>query len=479
MREFDFDELDRAVHSVLGPAATPVSDENGTSNDSMTSLFDEQVKKDEANAAAVSKLAEVSQHNDSRDQRISSHAIHSRVKPAARQSVHERPALRRHQPSGFERDTQKGDEVPPVVSSTVVSNTPSEQPPSQAMTGPQPRPRPLARRRAGRFMDFVHPSSDMRTAPNTAKSNVTKEFSRPIKSTNLDMTTVAPTASVSQEKIKDTSKVAPLGLEPAFVAAFDTPAPTEPVSPEPVATLFREAVAPRYQPHRERDAPALRQSPVVSEPVQLSDAIAAQESPFVTDAQVHKRPLGGSQKTTQAPDESDKQLPPEQNGQTDDIQEKIRQIESMDFSTALKNEAYLATPSPEVPKSDILNKPSSVSTEDPMPAVSASEPSVQRSSERLAQNTASKTPDSSASQSMASGLSGPTSITRQYKTEPRVASADDTSPIFDPESYHQPLEHEPKHKSGWGLVIGILLLIVVGGAIAAFLWWSGVLAVPL
>jgi hypothetical protein len=64
-------------------------------------------------------------------------------------------------------------------------------------------------------------------------------------------------------------------------------------------------------------------------------------------------------------------------------------------------------------------------------------------------------------------ISGPTSISQQYKEQP-VANQS-SGAIFDTETYHKPLTVQPKKRSGALTIVWIILLIILGaGAGVAF-----------
>lgn len=419
MREFDFDELDRAVHSVLGTPATPVTNTSDALSQQSSTDISQSKSQPELNI------------DESEDRRISSHAIHARVMPT-RRATRQRSALRTHQESTLNLSIQQKDEMGAAkrTPATTIPSVPIQAP---SNFGPQPRPRPLARRRSGKVMDIVHPA--------TSSKPVEKSFP------------AVPVASLGTEDGRPTLKT--VDLVP--------PAPT-PVSKDTLGVPKQEA---------ERSAPSLEGPREPTKPPESSadsSDVAAfslqdmlQDTPFVSDAQVQKRPLGGVSKPAAAPAISSKNTPDTPQGEsTDDMQEKIRQIESMDFSSEPEQQvlsADLGSVSAVSPEASVVTTANTTAAADSRPVLFETAPK--------------RTP------SAANLPSGPTSITRQYKAEPRVASADDTSPIFDPESYHQPLEHEPARKSGLGLVIGITLLIVLGVGAAVFLWWAGVLPVPL
>lgn len=417
MREFDFDELDRAVHSVLGTSAVPATDASDT--------FSQQP------ATSAPQSQSERSADESEDRHISSHAIHARVMPAQR-AARQRSGLRTHQESTLDRSLQQKN-ITSTSERTSATTTPSAPKQAPAVAGPQPRPRPLVRRHSGRVMDIVHP----------AASNKPVEKSLPAN----------PAVPLGTEDGHSTLKTVDLmPPAPTPVSQDSLIAPKQAVERRaPVADKSAESIQPSDRSADSDTATALS----------LQDML--QDTPFVSDAQVQKRPLGGVAKPSVSAISSKNVPDVPQEDPADDMQEKIRQIESMDFSSEPELQDSPAT------------KPQSTSEQTQGTSVA---PTARTAA------TADSTPLSSevtekAALAVATAPSGPTSITRQYKAEPRVASVDDTSPIFDPESYHQPLEHEPARKSGLGLVIGIALLIVLGVSAAVFLWWAGMLPVPL
>lgn len=208
---------------------------------------------------------------------------------------------------------------------------------------------PAARRSSGRFMDVIHPSSDMRTSV----------AERPVAST------------VSQ-----------------------------PNQPTPVVEIV--------------DKP---EDNSWSEPL---------ESPFITDAKVEKRPLGGV-----APSEV--------------------AVEPFDFKGLLDEpeEELLEAPEPQ----ELVEATTSSETIDPVVTNTVTE-------EAKLENAEQEQPV------------GPTSITQQYKEQP--SSTQESGAIYDTESYHQPVTQPVKKKSGWLVVVWIILLVVLG-AVAGWAVYTYVL----
>jgi hypothetical protein len=236
-------------------------------------------------------------------------------------------------------------------------------------------PAPAARRSSGRFMDMVHPSSDMRgsTGP----------------------------------------------------GPFETKPPVAPVQPAPATEAKAEGVT------------------AWSEPL---------ESPFLPDAKVEKRPLGGGEapaetntptgafdfqgllddepkeELLEAPEPQELLEPAVMPDPIDFAAAKVaipEEIESKPLEIEVPTEETAETPAE---KPEVVPEPS----EPPKPVVTEEEPV------------------------------GPTSITQQYKEQP--SSTQESGAIFDTESYHQPVVQPTKKKSGWLTVMWIVILVALGAA---------------
>jgi len=293
---------------------------------------------------------------------------------------------------------------------------------------------PAARRTSGRFMDVVHPSSDMRpstdvrppapSAPSLHREEVIAPAdpvsSRPVPAA------VASSAFHWPEPIK----VAPrqevsVAAEPEVIAE-----PVPEVLPEPIvapvpAPVAEPAVAPVATP-----APELVTTPLVLEDILDSPL----ESPFLNDAKVEKRPLGAfSTSEASAP-----------------LYETLDEPQSVEAPAEV-----IEIPTPETPAEDSPT-PVEAATEAP-----EEELLLEAHTETSHFQEPVVTPDVPA---------GPTSITQQYKEQPST----DTEPngaIYDTDAYHQALVHQPKahHK---GLVfVWIAALLLVGGGVGAAVYF--------
>lgn len=146
------------------------------------------------------------------------------------------------------------------------SSTPTPQPatPSPAT---EPAKSPLAERRSsGRFMDVVHPSSDMRS-------------SVPPRPTSRDAATINPPSTPTP--------------------AAPTPKPVVNVMPDPI-DVHESTQAKAQEPTKETQ-PETPPSDAMTKPL---------ESPFIADAKVEKRPLGAFSATNTEPTPGSGETPP-------------------------------------------------------------------------------------------------------------------------------------------------------------------------
>lgn len=260
-----------------------------------------------------------------------------------------------------------------------------EESPSKELVAPAKVPKS-----SGRFMDVVHPSSDMRP-----KLMTKSRHGNMIKPLN-DMVEPGPKA-------------------PA-------PTPVEDATPEKTENKLIEQSWP--------DPIDMMQEKLASE----SDAKPEAEpngSPFLPNAKVEKRPLGGEAPTSPSSLPSDKLQHDEEGPKTND-----------DLSLPVTDEEM--SPLPDELNSDVV----AIEADSPHPEVKTEE---HRVSETVAQN----------------GMTP--SIVQQYKEQP--SSADNQHAALYDTTLEKPLSHPPKKKSGWMNVVWVVLLVVVLGSVAAGLYY--------
>jgi hypothetical protein len=284
-------------------------------------------------------------------------------------------------PSAYSSAPLVSPSTPPVVAPVAPTPT-TASPPALA-----------ARRSSGRFMDMVHPSSDMRTSTTGSAPVISTPTTRP---------------------------------QPTVLHQPSRP----PVQP-PVPVIA---------------APVIPETPAWNEPL---------ESPFLPDAKVEKRPLGGTATDSSAHNDDDVfdfqgllDEPKEHLLEAPEIQERLEAVtmpDPIDFAAAAAiNEAIeshgyedeeeeVIAESKVSPKPEVFEAPIAAAASVAAPTAIVEEPI------------------------------GPTSITPQYKEQP--SSNQETGPMYDTESYHQPLAQPVKKKSGWLNIIWIILLVALGAGL--------------
>ncbi|HEX6258163.1 MAG TPA: hypothetical protein VFZ48_01640 [Candidatus Saccharimonadales bacterium] len=302
--------------------------------------------------------------------------------------------------------------LPPAKEVTSAS-LPMRQPePSVPMKAPE-RAMPPATRRSGRFMDVVHPSSDMgvaKTAPRPTQGPAT-QAPQPI--------TTAPE-------------------EPEFSFASE-PAPVAPPKPES-ETKWGGSLNFLSRRKKEDEPPKEESQSSAAAPQQ--DALI---SPFLSDAKVEKRPLGAfapGDMPVQSPD-----MP---------TQAERPVVDAQKAPEALPPELgqdLVAIEAGEIKSDDRPDTPPAYPPDEPVQQPSV--PQVPASPE--------KPPTPTVRQAMAATATA--SIPQQYKVKP---APEDTAPrsLFDADEYRQPLQPTTKKKRGAGTWITVILLLLLLGAAA-------------
>lgn len=265
---------------------------------------------------------------------------------------------------------------------TTAAPTPREDTPSVPVAE-RSAPIPAARRATGgRFMDVVHPSSDMRTpAPSAARTS-------------------APASS--------------------------------PIPKPPVIFPSSEVTAAESTETQKSDE-------------QSADWTKPLESPFLPDAKVEKRPLGGFGGGLDAVDPE--QIP-------DFPLPETGEVELLEAPDEPRLEAT-ATDTPAEESSEVVE----VEKEDAQPVEETPE-----TSETPETASAPETPSSVPAPDPAEV--GPIAITQQYQEKP--STEQESGAIFDTEAYHQPVAAPAKKRSGAWTILWVVLLVLVGAGLGVF-----------
>ncbi len=314
----------------------------------------------------------------------------------------------------------------------------------------QPTPQPLAARRSsGRFMDVVHPSSDMRTM-------------------------TVPPRPVSREGVVITPSVSPVPLDEPLVTSQNTswsPVETSPVAtegpkqatgdwPDPIdftssppddapATAIEldtgESAQSSHEQSWDDDKDINQIADAINKTLrQEQDPQPPLESPFLTDAKVEKRPLGAFS--------------------TEAITPSIDSLQGLTTPSLAESEILVQEGEDGVKQDD---QPIEVNT--PLPAELQDDLLLIEAG--LDTNGQPEKDEPVAPlQPQAEVPVGPTSITQQYTEQPSTGDQP-TGAIFDTGAYQKPLAHPAKKKSGWLLLLWIVLLLVVGAAAGASVYF--------
>jgi hypothetical protein len=313
-------------------------------------------------------------------------------------------------------------QVPLVTDSTPVSVS------SSPVLAAQPL---AARRSSGRFMDVVHPSSDMRSSTPVAAvipvSRIGAMVAPRIPSATPEPVTPVAVATVATESATGTTKWPdPLDFHLTTTEQASSGAPSSP--PPPLLT-------------DEDDSDIAK----IADDINASlskDTTTPLDSPFLSDAKVEKRPLGAF---------------------------------STDASTATTVPAAV-TPVPvvsdpditaaEAPKTEVSDD-HPIGTDTPLPAELQSD----LLSIESVESAPSSTPESHFIPPAVSTdvPSGPTSIVQQYSETPSTGDQP-VAALFDTAAYKKPTSKQKK-KSGWFVMLWIFLLLVVGGGIGAAVYF--------
>ena len=310
--------------------------------------------------------------------------------------------------------------VAPVV--PTVSDTSQSSTPTLSLAG---------RRSTGRFMDVVHPSSDMR---NTAAP---ERISR--QGMTINPMTTSETPTVANANMSAQMPVTTLPTLPVVP-------PEKHTWPDPIS--FQESkssqVTPKEEPPKDEDADIDQINDDITNTLNQTNTDSP-DSPFISGTKVEKRPLGT-------------------------------------FSTELP-EQKPATPAPVLDKpvatgiglqSDSINTPFPAELQDELLSIEAdstTHPELldidKTANLAIAASPVTTTPVAPATDSQPAA---PVSIAQQYKEQPSTGDQN-TGAIYDTDSYHKTPLTPTKKKSGWMWVLWIVILLILGAGAGAAVYF--------
>ena len=405
MKDLDFDELDKAVNSLMGKVGSEtIDDEKATQTLAIRGTLKDDEKPKYAEVENIAK-------------KIGGEAIYEAEEKVLNTDETEAPIQK--------AEISKEDTHQPVVS-------------AESKTEELTTATPAARRQSsGRFMDVVHPSSDMRT-------------------------TTGPELIVPERP--STKPVVDL---PPLRAATPANPPTEGTSSKALEASQQE----------------------------ISELLG---SPFLPDAKVSKRPLGGEAPTggvvedipplqaitNEKVDSNNTATAGQQTEETArELAEKLPEVnEKIEDEKPINSEQTEADDGSGDEQRPL--NPDGFKDEKPMPEEDAALQKIEATEDDDKEDR--KNVNEATSETIRAIESGDTeklavhgSIPQQYKekTNSEEHEKSDDGGIYDVNNYHQPLEHPAKHKSGWGTVVLIVVIILIFVALAAaayFIFGMGV-----
>ena len=402
MRDFDFDELDRAVASVIDGAD------------------DKKVPEPATNVSAEADAPVES--SKSIDGDLGQKSTRSSYTPS--HSMHAKPSS-----SGVSSRLGFSAPTPSSGDTTSIEEESASEPVSMPAASPAARRRRIPHNK-GRHMDMVAKPRAKKSHGNTLQPLASAQDLEEGRATTLAPETSAPETSAPETS--EPKEVSGLAAAMDALLAGENPSDTSAaVVPTPAPELPAD------------DAPSVEALPESAEPVAVS--------PFLTGTKVEKRPLGGRAETAETPELTPAPETPAPEEVDESAMQELSAIESGFQPVTPLPETDSLEPETLEPETSALETSAPIPKPTPEPETEAPKPT------------------------------GPTSIARQYKAPQKVASEDDeTGAIFDAQSYAQPIvtEEAKKKSSPWVWVIIVVVSMLIGAAVGAFMWLEGV-PVPL
>ncbi|HCR55739.1 TPA: hypothetical protein DIV49_02095 [Candidatus Saccharibacteria bacterium] len=322
----------------------------------------------------------------------------------------------------------------PAATPAVATEPESPQPVAVSPTPEVKTPVPVAAKPAapaakrGRFMDVM--GSAPARKPLAAPSRTGVSIAPPTSTTDT-VPIAEPEVPVVTSVDSDTSET----------SVEDTKASTETNWPDPLEMTSPKESESESTPGEtaQVDAePENSDSESTDEPTELTQPETPPESPFIADAKVEKRPLGGEPATAEASTDLTPDLKLEDEKPTDE-----------DTTEAVTEPA---------PTAPVENQPMPAELSGDVVHVESDNPLEDTDSPRDKE------------ESQAKNAPAVTSISQQYKEQASSGDQDHTA-IYDVANYSEPLAHPAKKKASWLWVVWILLLLAlgVGGAITLYL----------
>ncbi len=439
MKDIDFDELDKAVNSLMSSSQSSVDSEKSVSDTKDTS--------NTVNSFATSRRSIVTESNS-----IPTEKPAINVSPQASRVT--APAVRR---TGRFMDVVDSSADLNPIRQPIVS--PPRDVNRKAVQQLSPNPEQFTAATEAPFKS-VDPSPSLisadvvptRSAPvdETAGESVRvrrieKDGIMPDPLDLLQDTSTASEPVINQELSDDTRPAAAFGIVSAPVASdmestLATSSSVESISLDPIDGF--EAVGERS------NKDTLKDTDVKEGTTQDGD------SPFLADAKIEKRPLNASPLDTGTV------------GTLELVDESLEQVQLSPETAPTEPTEEIVSQQP-IAVSDVPELSSELVAIEATGRANDEEQVVASTETSPAIDNSKKSADSGASTATAS-------IAQQYKSK---ESTGDTShaPIYDTSQYADPVAHPAKKKSGWLWVLSVLILLALGSGGAVALYLTGII----
>ncbi|HTK39519.1 MAG TPA: hypothetical protein VL362_01505 [Patescibacteria group bacterium] len=407
MAEIDFDELDKAVNSIMSgsgiakkdPDTTSASSDDDQDNEAQHDTLGVESHEDNDMNRDESTDMTVSDADANTDTDVADEAVSDDDDMPAEHSYDQ--AVDTTEPSDSVDETDKTDESS-VETDAAQSTTP------QTST-------PLATKRRGQFMDMKHPSADMKTG-SVASATPSRQG-----------VTLAPLSqlAVTPSESTDSFEQASVSNEAVDVSHLDG-----------VDTTMPESA-----PEQTEDDTNV-----------LDDNESAPTSPFLPDAKVEKRPLGAPFGLEDTAEESE------------DVSASAPDTAS-DSTTSDASTNQAALPQELHPSVLEVEADTTADTQDQAASTPAATDTESTKAVEATPAVEDKTPVSS------SAHTGPTSIPPQYTTKKQSDDSDDApqTSLYDNAVEHPALS-EHKKPSHWLVAIIVIIMLLLGAAGGAVLY---------
>lgn len=458
MKDIDFDELDKAVNSLMGGAASIKPDEP----DPKTLTIATTLKDDEA--PEYEKLEQAAE-------RIGNETL---VVPVERTEV-----------LSLDDIDGKVATVALTGATEQTNDTAIDQPVQMQEMQPSVSEAPtVVKRPAGRFMDVMHPSSDMKNGSNGSTPSISIPPSQviPVAAPSREGIALNPFEEQAQpEEIQSSGQ----SSEELF-ASTEQPTGESDLSSLELSQLNAEFAA-QDQSIPIATAPEFIVTPAPATETIAFEPVVPQEplvSPFLPDAKVEKRPLGAGMpftapETEVAADVDSIIVPVSSPIQEVDAQRApdVQPEVSAEFHSdlmAIESGANVA-----LEPAGTIDDDDASGNETTNPTVTTTEPTIETAPIAVGKQEDTRPSSESAVEIQPSNVvepvvqsdimpAGPQSIAQQYSELPDSGDKESGS-IYDVNDYHKPVSHPAKTGSGWLWVIIIVVIIAVcGGGAAAF-----------